>query len=499
MSTTTERGQALDLTKAGAAAPKKKMKAEERSAARDALLADKPVPGQIEITLPAAEASAPEKAADNLPATVPAAATLAELPEYTPPAAVEITVKNTSYDFVSDEELERICKQLEAAYANYENAPPETRTLKGTEITFGEKSGFLFEAHPRNSSWNSHYVQLKYKGKEIDNVSLSFFAATEKTRGRYSFREAVERSLQLAFDNIPVFQKQRLAVYEKQIENALKLAGNSYIAVGLALRDIKQKNLLNDPRYQGDGALVNFWAFAEEKFGFKKSSVKNMIAVCERYCERDRERYLPEIKKDYKDYSYTQLVDVYRLESVYGEDIKTAKIKPSMSTRELKAAVDSFSPKKQSQALDSPKSSAPAELPPAPVIEAQTVAAGEFKAGVAATTFKNVAERQAFLDDYKSWPLWLDIPALQLKVFRAALSDGSTILTLEYKFTPWNYSGGKYVKGEEKDCHKFILCKKDDPVRFDAAFTADGYIVEHITSNKLSALLPSEGKVTYHS
>lgn len=54
----------------------------------------------------------------------------------------------------------------------------------------------------------------------------------------------------------------------------------------------------------------------------------------------------------------------------------------------------------------------------------------------------NYEKRQNFLSDYEEWGAWLDIPELNVQVFKAILPDNSTVFVTRFK----NYGryGGEY-------------------------------------------------------
>ncbi len=44
----------------------------------------------------------------------------------------------------------------------------------------------------------------------------------------------------------------------------------------------------------------------------------------------------------------------------------------------------------------------------------------------------NTVKRQDFLNDYKSWGVWLDIEAIDVQIYKTILPDGTCILVTEY-------------------------------------------------------------------
>lgn len=54
---------------------------------------------------------------------------------------------------------------------------------------------------------------------------------------------------------------------------------------------------------------------------------------------------------------------------------------------------------------------------------------------------KNNEQRRAFLESYRSWPVWFDVPQAEETYYRYILPDGSAIVICEYK---------QYVKWKEQ-------------------------------------------------
>lgn len=64
---------------------------------------------------------------------------------------------------------------------------------------------------------------------------------------------------------------------------------------------------------------------------------------------------------------------------------------------------------------------------------------------------KNKAEREKFLENYKAWELWKEIPELELKFYRYAfVSTGAVIIATEYpcrNFVDFRQGHCLYEKG----------------------------------------------------
>lgn len=50
---------------------------------------------------------------------------------------------------------------------------------------------------------------------------------------------------------------------------------------------------------------------------------------------------------------------------------------------------------------------------------------------------KNRTEREQFLENYKSWEFWKEIPELELKFYRYTFPTGTVIIATEYACIRW--------------------------------------------------------------
>lgn len=58
---------------------------------------------------------------------------------------------------------------------------------------------------------------------------------------------------------------------------------------------------------------------------------------------------------------------------------------------------------------------------------------------------KNNEQRKDFLDDYRKWPVWFEVPEAAETYYRYDLPDGSSLVTCEYRmWVEWKerYRGG---------------------------------------------------------
>lgn len=47
-------------------------------------------------------------------------------------------------------------------------------------------------------------------------------------------------------------------------------------------------------------------------------------------------------------------------------------------------------------------------------------------------SLSNMEKRQKFVEDYQSWGIWLEIPQLGVKVYKAVLPEGQSIIVTEF-------------------------------------------------------------------
>ena len=83
---------------------------------------------------------------------------------------------------------------------------------------------------------------------------------------------------------------------------------------------------------------------------------------------------------------------------------------------------------------------------------------------------KNKEEREAFLNDYRKWPVWCRNTYTEEIFYRYDLPDGSAIIVKEYPCTSW--------KGESEGKEKYLL--KPDTKHFADGKTNTTALIEHL-------------------
>lgn len=71
---------------------------------------------------------------------------------------------------------------------------------------------------------------------------------------------------------------------------------------------------------------------------------------------------------------------------------------------------------------------------------------------------KNKAERESFLENYRAWELWKEMPELELKFYRyAIISTGAVIIATEYVSTYHDWQTKTYKDRTEVKYHLILL------------------------------------------
>ena len=76
---------------------------------------------------------------------------------------------------------------------------------------------------------------------------------------------------------------------------------------------------------------------------------------------------------------------------------------------------------------------------------------------------KNKKQREEFLENYKSWELWKEIPELELRFYRKVLSNGTVIVATEYaSMKIANYDGHKAIYKKSNDVIYHLILSDND-------------------------------------
>ena len=82
---------------------------------------------------------------------------------------------------------------------------------------------------------------------------------------------------------------------------------------------------------------------------------------------------------------------------------------------------------------------------------------------------KNKKQREEFLENYKSWELWKEIPELELSFYRKVLSNGTVIVATEHAhmvFDAW-HKVSKYKKATSVKFHLLLSDSDNYKVQYE--------------------------------
>lgn len=111
-----------------------------------------------------------------------------------------------------------------------------------------------------------------------------------------------------------------------KIKQAMQETTKQFVYIGFLLWEVKQYE------YFYEEGFDNVYEYAESELGFKRSSTKNFIAICENFC-RKNEHKLPTMFLDdrWNNYQYSQLTEMLAMSPTQRE-----KTKPSMTVKQLR-------------------------------------------------------------------------------------------------------------------------------------------------------------------
>ena len=100
---------------------------------------------------------------------------------------------------------------------------------------------------------------------------------------------------------------------------------------------------------------------------------------------------------------------------------------------------------------------------------------------------KNKAERERFLEEYRSWELWKEIPELELKFYRKVLPNGTQIIATEHAcmvFDSWHNKVSKYKKSTSVKYHLLL----SDGDNYKVQYEEHAYRVYNPSGDSKSAI-----------
>lgn len=128
---------------------------------------------------------------------------------------------------------------------------------------------------------------------------------------------------QLSFDS-EILNRNTLFMQNVEIiKESSKNIVNNYLKLGKALQEIKKEKLYDLLGYQ------SIYEFTEKELNFSQTVTKNLIAVYEKFS--DQKSNLVELKSEYKNFNYTQLVELVPV-----DENELSNFNPEMTTKEIR-------------------------------------------------------------------------------------------------------------------------------------------------------------------
>ena len=100
---------------------------------------------------------------------------------------------------------------------------------------------------------------------------------------------------------------------------------------------------------------------------------------------------------------------------------------------------------------------------------------------------KNKTQREEFLNNYRTWELWKEIPELELKFYRYVFPNGTTIIATEYAcmvFDGW-HKATKYKKSTSVKYHLLL----SDSDNYKIPYEEHAYRVYNPTGDSKTAII----------
>lgn len=116
-----------------------------------------------------------------------------------------------------------------------------------------------------------------------------------------------EVDFDLCFEDL--FDKEHVYALKNKVNNI----GSSYLDLAFYLyrfRQLKAGDFSSDPRFMYEREFLDIYTFAEKHLGFCKTTTKNMIAIVEKFADKEALK----LQSSFEDYSYSQLTELCSVE-----------------------------------------------------------------------------------------------------------------------------------------------------------------------------------------
>jgi hypothetical protein len=344
----------------------------------------------------------------------------------------------------------------------------------GTDKIEDERKGFTIAIKKASYDGLDIYIDCGY----FKIPAIARLGSWEKTVE--AFYNRVNAALEIAVRTTPELYNRLAESLQSIIVEAGRAAGEQYAKIGFTLKHMRECGIFPGGMSVSMSDTEAFYQYAETAFGYKRSSVCNMISYAEAFC-------LPGsavLADTYKEYDYSKLMVLRPL-------IAAGKLKelppPDASYKQYceirdkvkgadRAGAEIVRPEFAEETAEENADVASRLAGGAP-IDAD-------KPGV--IRFKNDGERSRFLKDYEKWPIWINASAYRLWVRRAALSDGSVLIARMYTF--YAFTSKSVAQGVDFDLI-LPLDAKAGNTGYTGSTASEGYIVNYIRENKLFAVI----------
>ena len=114
----------------------------------------------------------------------------------------------------------------------------------------------------------------------------------------------------------------------QKIKNAMQETAKQFVYIGFLLWEVKEYEYYYENEYE------SVYEYAEKELGFRRSSTKNFIAICNEFCRRDNQwTKCPTMFLDdrWNDYQYSQLCEMLSMNATQREQTK-----PNMTVKQLR-------------------------------------------------------------------------------------------------------------------------------------------------------------------
>ena len=115
-----------------------------------------------------------------------------------------------------------------------------------------------------------------------------------------------------------------MGVTEK-IRKAMYAVCKEYLYIGFLLREVRDFGYYKEKEY------LDVYDYAGAELGFKKSSVKNFIAISDTFCHVDKGCPTMFLEDKYEKFKYSQLCEMLSL-----SESQRSKVSPDMTVREIR-------------------------------------------------------------------------------------------------------------------------------------------------------------------